>query len=86
MGRLSIEISEREHQRIKALAALSGVSIKDYILERTLADDKANASETQALAQLQKLLEPRVAAAERGEYSALSISQIASLARQRRKT
>ncbi len=37
MGRLSIEVTEAQHQKIKALAALSGLSIKDYILRQTLA-------------------------------------------------
>ena len=36
MSRLSIEITPEQHQRLKAMAALSGQTIKAYILERTL--------------------------------------------------
>jgi uncharacterized protein (DUF1778 family) len=36
MSRLSIEITPEQHQRLKAMAALSGQTIKEYILERTL--------------------------------------------------
>lgn len=34
MSRLSIEISSEQHQKIKALAALQGKSIKDLILDQ----------------------------------------------------
>ena len=34
MPRLSIEISETEHRKIKALAALSGKSVREYVVER----------------------------------------------------
>jgi len=34
MPRLSIEISETEHRKIKALAALSGKSVREYVIER----------------------------------------------------
>lgn len=36
MGRLSIEITKQQHQQIKAIAALQGMSIKDYILQAVL--------------------------------------------------
>ena len=32
--RLSIEITQEQHQRLKAISALRGQSIKDYVLER----------------------------------------------------
>ena len=84
MSRLSIEVSEQEHQSIKALAALRGLTIKDYILERTLISEGA-AGEAEALAQLKALLEPRIAAARKGELSGRSIPEIAGVARSRRK-
>jgi hypothetical protein len=34
MPRLSIEITESEHRKIKALAALSGKSVREYVVER----------------------------------------------------
>lgn len=36
MSRLSIEISSEQHQKIKALAALQGKSIKDLILDKLI--------------------------------------------------
>ncbi|MFQ5443753.1 MAG: DUF1778 domain-containing protein, partial [Nitrospinales bacterium] len=36
MSRLSIEITAEQHQRLKAVAALAGKSIKDYVLDRAL--------------------------------------------------
>ena len=34
MSRLSIEITPKEHQQIKAMAALQGKTIKDLVMER----------------------------------------------------
>ncbi len=36
MSRLTIEVTEQQHQSIKAMAALQGQSIKEYVLERLL--------------------------------------------------
>jgi uncharacterized protein (DUF1778 family) len=36
MSRLTIEIAPEQHRMIKALATISGLSIKDFILEKTL--------------------------------------------------
>lgn len=79
MGRLSIEVTEAQHQKIKALAALSGLSIKDYILQQTL----DSASEEEALRELEALLAPRIAQAERGEFSTRTMQEIRDEARRR---
>lgn len=57
--RLSIEVSPEQHQRLKAVAALSGQSIKDYVLDRVLPDITSESKE-QALHQLEAFLEPRL--------------------------
>lgn len=36
MSRLSIEIDPDQHRQIKTLATFAGLSIKDYILQKTL--------------------------------------------------
>ena len=36
MSRLSIEIDPEQHRQIKMLATFAGMSIKDYILTRTI--------------------------------------------------
>lgn len=37
--RLSIDITEAQHQAIKAYAVMHGMSIKDFVLERILTDE-----------------------------------------------
>ena len=66
--RLSIEVTQEQHQRLKAVSALRGQSIKDYVLERVfqpLPEINA-ASEEEALRQLEAFFQPRVEAAEQG--------------------
>ncbi len=60
--RLSIEVTPEQHQRLKAVSALSGQSIKDYVLDRVLPDK----GEDEALRQLEEFLEPRLK--EAGTY------------------
>ena len=77
MSRLSIEISGQQHQQIKAMAALRGLSIKDYILEATVAPKREKSlqeeletdDEKAAFVELMEFLKPRIAAAERGEFA-----------------
>lgn len=68
--RLSIEITQEQHKRLKATAAMQGKSIKEYVLERTLPDEEA------ALKELEDFLGPRVEAATRGERSEQTLDEI----------
>ena len=61
--RLSIEVTPEQHQRLKAVAALRGKSIKDYVLDRVLPEVPAP-DEDEALRQLETFLEPRIKAAQ----------------------
>ena len=72
MSRLTIDVSEQQHQTLKALAALEGKSIKQYALERLFPAD-----EQQAMQELKALLQNRLAAAERAEVSPMSTAEIA---------
>ena len=78
MRRLSIEVTPEQHQRLKAIAALSGKTIKDYVLERALPPlpETEGLSEEDALHQLEAFLKPRLEAAERGEVVAKSVERI----------
>lgn len=78
MSRLSIELTSEQHQRLKAIAALHGKSIKEYVLERSLPDlpNTGSMTEEEALRQLEQFLKPRIEAAERGERSSRSPLQI----------
>ena len=71
MTRLTIEISEQQHQSIKALAALNGKSIKEYALQRLFSND-----EEQAWQELKILLSERIAQAESGKVSSKTFDQI----------
>jgi len=72
--RLSIEVTPEQHQRLKAVAALSGKSIKTYVLERVLPDTQAG-DDDKALSQLESFLEPRLKAAH-GATVHKSVEQI----------
>ena len=88
MSRLSIEVTPEQHQRLKAMAALSGQTIKDYILERALpALPETDAlSEEEALRQLEAFLKPRIEEAERGELVNQSVTEIIAELKQERCT
>lgn len=76
--RLSIEVTQEQHQRLKAVSALRGQSIKDYVLERVfqpLSDGVTNDTE-EALRQLESFLQPRLIAAKEGKFSDQSVSEI----------
>lgn len=70
--RLSIEVTQEQHQRLKAAAALQGKSIKDYVLERTLPDLEEQA----ALQELEDFLKTRIEAAKKGQFSTESVDNI----------
>jgi hypothetical protein len=78
MRRLSIDVTPEQHQRLKAIAALSGMTIKEYVLERVLppVPEPEDLSEEDALRQLEAVLKPRIAAARRGEVVPVSVEQI----------
>lgn len=76
--RLSIEVSPEQHQRLKAVSALRGQSIKDYVLERIFQPvPEANAkSAEEALRQLETFLQPRMDAAKQGELTDKPVLEI----------
>lgn len=57
MSRLTIDMTEQQHQSLKAMAALQGKTIKQYTLERLFPDD---GTAEQAWRELQSLLKARV--------------------------
>ncbi|MFC3228391.1 antitoxin [Marinibaculum pumilum] len=86
MPRLSIDISPQQHQQLKAMAALKGQSIKDYVLGRALVDmpDPATMTDAEALQALKELLAPRLAEVEAGQVVAATADDIKRTARSRR--
>lgn len=74
MSRLTIDVTEQQHQALKAVSALQGKTIKQYVLERLFPVDT---DEDQALDELKTLLNQRLEEARRGEVVADSITDIA---------
>jgi ubiquinone biosynthesis protein COQ9 len=77
MSRLTIDVTEQQHQTLKALAALEGKTLRQYALERLFSGDVAG---QQAHQQLKALLAERLAEARRGEVVEGSISELAEQA------
>lgn len=73
MSRLTIDISEQQHQSLKALAALQGKTIKQYAIERLF---PSNANDDLAWQELRDLLEVRINDGLAGKVSAKSIGDI----------
>ncbi|HEX3625062.1 MAG TPA: antitoxin [Verrucomicrobiae bacterium] len=73
MSRISIDVTDDEHKKLKAMAALRGKSIKDFVLERTLIADEADDN---AMRELEKLLDRRIRTAQAGAVSRQTTSEI----------
>ena len=70
MSRLTIDLTEQQHQNLKALAVLQGKTIKQYAIERLFPDD---ADADQAWQELKALLTARI---EEGKMSSKAFDQI----------
>lgn len=73
MSRLTIDITEQQHQSLKALAALQGKTIKEYAIEKLFPMD---AGEARALAELKAVLQKRIAEADQGHVDTRSLMEI----------
>ncbi|NTI26590.1 antitoxin (plasmid) [Rhizobium rhizogenes] len=73
MGRLTIDITDQQHQNLKATAALQGKTIKQYALERLFPGD---ADGEVAWQQLKSLLSDRIGESLAGKVSARSVSEV----------
>lgn len=78
MSRISIDVTPQQHKRLKALAAIKGKSIKEFVLERTLAPVDSPSDENKALHELESLLDQRLASAEESGPSADTVESIFS--------
>ena len=73
MSRLTIDISEQQHQSLKALAALQGKTIKQYAIERLF---PGNIDNDPAWQELRGVLTARINDGLAGKVSARSIGDI----------
>ena len=84
MSRISIDISDEEHRKLKAMAALKGQSLKDFLLQRTLGKE-TRTDEEAALVELVALLDARVHRAEKEGVSSRTVDEIFRQARREMK-
>jgi len=77
MRRISIDVTDAEHAKLKALAALKGQSIKDFVLSRTIGD----AELAPHLAELEALLDERIDRARAEGTSDRSVKDVFERAR-----
>ncbi|MEK7457711.1 MAG: antitoxin [Pseudomonadota bacterium] len=73
MSRLTIDITDQQHQSLKAMAALQGKTIKQYTLERLF---PTGSGSDQAWGELRTLLQTRIEAGLAGKVSSKSIDEI----------
>ncbi|MBU0823747.1 MAG: antitoxin [Alphaproteobacteria bacterium] len=73
MSRLTIDISDQQHQNLKALAALQGKTIRQYALERLFPEP---GGEDAAWQELKTLLQGRIANGLANGSSGKSIDEI----------
>ncbi|MFQ3225604.1 MAG: hypothetical protein ACI8Z5_001866 [Lentimonas sp.] len=69
---ISIDATPEQHKRLKATTALSGKSLKQYLLEKAL----PNESDAAALRELENFLKPRIQTAMSGEFVNESVEEI----------
>ncbi|PRH86069.1 antitoxin [Labrys okinawensis] len=73
MSRLTIDLTDQQHQSLKALSALQGKTIKQYVLERLFPGDT---DADLAWQELKILLGDRIKAGLSGKVSGKSIDKI----------
>ena len=72
MSRISIDVTAEEHQKLKAMAALQGKSIKEFVLESTI----GSGSSDPALAELEALLDRRIQRAKTERPSTRTVEEV----------
>jgi hypothetical protein len=72
MSRISIDVTPEEHQKLKAMAALRGKSIKEFVLASTLGAH----GEDNALRELEALLDKRLENARAAGVSSGTVQDI----------
>ncbi|WP_165222386.1 antitoxin [Affinirhizobium pseudoryzae] len=73
MSRLTIDITDKQHQSLKALAALQGKTIKEYALERLFPGDVEG---ERAWDELKTLINTRISDGLAGKLSTKTVGEI----------
>jgi hypothetical protein len=74
MSRISIDVTNEEHKRLKALAALKGVSLKNFLITSAL--DSQDKHDEKALSELVAFLDNRIRKAKAGKVSRRTVGDI----------
>ena len=74
MSRLSIDLTEQQHQSLKVLSALQGKTIRQYAVERLFQPSPAD--DEQAWGELKTLLAQRVASGLAGRVSDKTFDEV----------
>ena len=74
MSRIFIDVTEDEHKRLKALAALKGVTVKDFLLRSAF--DIREEDEERSLEKLEDFLRVRIQQSEKDGVSSRSVDEI----------
>lgn len=73
MSRLTVDLTDQQHQTLKALAALQDKTINEYVLERLFPED---ANGEQAWQELKSLLRARIDQGMSGQVSGKTVAEI----------
>lgn len=73
MSRISIDVTPEQHQRLKALAALQGKSIKEFVLASTLG---TLGVADHALSELEAVLDARISEANAARRSTQTVESV----------
>ena len=78
MGRLSIDVTDREHQQIKILATLQGKTITQYAKDKLLlpVSEPMNSDQMSAWQEFSILAKERIAEADSDDISTRSFDEI----------
>jgi hypothetical protein len=85
MSRISIDVTDAQHQKLKALAALQGKTIKQFVLASTLGSQQPDSDEAMALAELEAMLDKRIRRFEMEGPSTRTVEDIFQQARDEAK-
>jgi len=73
MSRLTIDVTDKQHQSLKALAALQGKTIKQYALERLFPGDTDG---ERAWEEVKSLMNTRISDGLAGKLSTKTVGEI----------
>lgn len=78
MSRISIDVTDTQHAKLKAMAAVKGLSIKEFVLASTLGEGAARDD----LGELEALLDRRIARTKSRGASKKTVADVFRQARE----